>query len=85
MYAKGKIMVKINYFFSEPFVSYRGVKQSVILSPNLFKLFINDRVNIFQNNGESPMLISKHLSYLLYADDLYTTVKLITKSTMHAN
>ena len=47
-----------------------GVRQGDNLSPNLFKLFINDLPTIFDTSDDQVSLNNINLSCLLYADDL---------------
>ena len=47
-----------------------GVRQGDNLSPNLFKIFINDLPNIFSERDYQVELDGIRISSLLYADDL---------------
>ena len=47
-----------------------GVRQGDNLSPNLFKISINNLPNIFSERDDQVELDSIHISSLLYADDL---------------
>ena len=50
--------------------TYIGVRQGDNLSPILFKIFINDLVDSFDESCKPVTLNSLNLNRLLYADDL---------------
>ena len=71
MYSKTNPCVKVNNdgitnFFS----SNIGVRQGDNLSPNLFKIFINDLPRSFDEHCKPVSLNSYKLNSLLYADDV---------------
>ena len=47
-----------------------GVRQGDVLSPNIFKIFINDLPAILDSQSLSVTLSNKNIPCLLYADDL---------------
>ena len=69
MNQKTQLRVKIANNLSAPFPSNIGVRQGDNLSPNLFKIFTHDLVNIIDPECEPPKLISKEVGCLLFADD----------------
>ena len=70
MYTKDRLCVKINDKMTEFFVSGVGVRQGDVLSPNLFKFFINELPKILLEKSESVCLNNEKIPCLLYADDL---------------
>ena len=70
MYNKNLLSIKIGNKLTNSFVSELGVRQGDVLSPNIFKLFINDFSNTIQDCAGSVFLSNKKISSLLYADDL---------------
>ena len=51
-------------------MSNTGVRQGDTLSPDLFKIFINDLPDIFDNTCHGVDIGTYHLNCLLYADDV---------------
>ena len=47
MYDKTTQILKVNNQITEPFKTYKGVRQGCMLSPRLFNLFMNDLPDIF--------------------------------------
>ena len=47
-----------------------GTKQEHPLSPDLFKIYINDLSSLLKSVGDYPVLADVLISYLLWADDL---------------
>ena len=70
MYSSSMVSIKIGDKLTEPFTSSLGVRQGDVLSPNIFKLFLNDFSDIIENSNDSVYLQDKKMSCLLYADDL---------------
>ena len=71
MYENTEICIKNGNVFSDKFVANVGVKQGCVLSPTLFKLYVDDLPSIFDiNKCEPPALFHKYINCLLFADDL---------------
>ena len=71
MYENTLLNVKVNnIYLTDNFQSFVGVRQSENLSLTLFKLFINDLPNIFDDSCSPVSLLTRKLHCLLYADDL---------------
>ena len=70
MYSSSMVSIKIGDKLTEPFTSSLGGRQGDVLSPNIFKLFLNDFSDIIENSNDSVYLQDKNISCLLYADDL---------------
>ena len=71
MYNNIELCVKVDkYSMTENFTSNIGVKQGDNLSPTLFKIFINDILDSFDETCKPAILNSLQLNCLLYADDL---------------
>ena len=64
--------VKINDKLSDPFRINVGVNQSDQSSCTLFKLYINDTIQYFDNECAPVTLGNRQISCLLCADDCYT-------------
>lgn len=69
MYKKTRLCVKINKQTSTQFQSNIGVRQGDNLSPNLFKIFTHDLVDIIDERCDAPKLTSSSVGCLLFADD----------------
>lgn len=71
MYAKTELCVKLDSIHATNFFpSNVGVRQGDNLSPNLFKLFINDLPEQFDNSCYPVKLNNLKLNCLMYADDV---------------
>lgn len=71
MYMKTELCVKANQNdLTDNFSSNIGVRQGDNLSPNLFKIFVNDFKGHLDSNCDPVSLDSTPLSCLFYADDL---------------
>ena len=69
-YANKVLIVKIGQGLTDEFHSELVVRQGDTLSPNLFKIFINDLVDIFDSNCDAVTVGDLSLNCLMYADDL---------------
>ena len=70
MYRENDLHVRIHDILTGTFAPKLGVRQGDNLSPNLFKIFINDLPNIFSERDDQAELDGIRISSLLYADDL---------------
>ena len=70
MYREYDLHVRIHDILTGIFAPKLGVRQGDNLSPNLFKIFINDLPNIFSERDDQVELDGIRISSLLYADDL---------------
>ena len=70
MYDKTTQMLKVNNQITEPFKTYKGVRQGCVLSPRLFNLFMNDLPDIFGKKCNPIKLGRTSLPCLMYADDI---------------
>ena len=70
MYSENCIQIKVGNNLSEQVSQNVGVRQGDNLSPNLFKLFLNDLPACFDEEDDQVSLDSISFSCLLYADDL---------------
>lgn len=70
LYNKSKLCVKLDNYLTKSFTQSVGVKQGDNLSPNLFKIFVNDLPHIFSTEDDPVVLDGAKLSCMLYADDL---------------
>ena len=60
----------MNSELCEPFETNTGVRQGCVLSPALFKLFVNDLPSCFNDSCEPVTLFTEKINCLLFADDL---------------
>ena len=70
MYVDKNLSVKMQDGFTQSFMSTIGVRQGDTLSPDLFKIFINDLPDIFDISCHGVDIGTYHLNCLLYADDV---------------
>jgi hypothetical protein len=70
MYSYSTSCVKINDKLTEFFATKLGVKQGDNLSPNLFKIFINDLPSYLSNTKDPVILDNSPIHCLMYADDI---------------
>ena len=70
MYMDNFIHVKLDRYLTDAFSPSVGVRQGDNLSPNLFKIFINDLPSLFDSSDDQVSLNGIDFSCLLYADDL---------------
>ena len=77
MYSKTKVCVRIGDTHTFFFKSEIGVRQGDVLSPNFFKIFVNDLPSYLSECPDPVNVNGNHLQYLMYADDI---VLLLTSS-----
>lgn len=71
MYSQINTCVKRDNLVSEKFKCLRGTRQGCNMSPTLFKLFLNDLQNIFNEKECEPVCAGKvRLGCLMFADDV---------------
>ena len=71
MYKSTELSVRIDMEnLSDNFTSNIGVRQGDNISHTLFKIFINDLVNVFNDSCDPVSLNCLKLNCLMYADDL---------------
>ena len=70
MYKVSKSCVKLQNHITDHFPINLGVNPGDNLSPNLFKISINDLPDYIEDSIDPILLNNKPLNYLLYADDL---------------
>jgi hypothetical protein len=70
MYRDNRLCAKLGHQITTEFPSSIGVKQGDPISPNLFKIFINDLPSMFDETCDPVKLGNSLLNCLLYADDL---------------
>ena len=70
MYLNDTLCIKVGNKMTDFFTAKVGVRQGDVLSPNLFKFFINDLPQKLLDQSESVTLDNRKIPCLLYADDL---------------
>ena len=70
MYNNTHVQIKLENGLTKAFKDNVGVKQGCILSPTLFKIFINDLPEIFGDQCDPTTLFNKKVSCLMFADDV---------------
>ena len=70
MYTNDRLCVRVDDKMTEFFMSGVGVRQRDVLSPSLFKIFINDLPSIIDDKTDSITLDGEKIPCLLYADNL---------------
>ena len=71
MYSKSSVCIKLDQGLSPEFETNIGIKQGCVISPTLFKLFLNDLPdNLSTNEIDAVELNHKQVKCLMYADDI---------------
>lgn len=70
MYNNSQSCIRINNHRTDFIPVQLGVKQGDHLSPNLFKIFINDLPLYLANSSDPVRLVDREIPCLMYADDL---------------
>ena len=70
MYKHTLYSIKLKNSYLDPISSNLGLKQGCPLSPMLFNLYIDDVMNIFDEQCDPVPVLDTFLSHFLYADDL---------------
>jgi hypothetical protein len=70
MHGNNYMSVKLGNKLTDPFKSQLGVKQGVVLTPNIFKICLNDFGTLIDKSEIGTKLSNKTIGCLLYADDL---------------
>lgn len=70
MYSKSTLCVKLGNELTKFFCSSVGVRQGDVLSPNLFKVFINDLPDYLADSPSPLFLNGMRIDCLMYADDV---------------
>ena len=70
LYRNANSVIKINNDLSSPIMINCGVKQGCLLSPTLFNVFINDLIDLLNQEVNGIDLETCQINALVYADDL---------------
>lgn len=70
MYLNSETSIRVNQYLTSSFNIELGVRQGDNLSPNLFKIFVNDLPNYFTERSDDIELDGTPIHCLMYADDL---------------
>lgn len=70
MYNGNILQLKIGHGMTDEFQSEVGVRQGDTLSPNLFKIFMNDLPDTFDEECDGASLGNFKINCLMYADDV---------------
>ena len=73
IYSTSSVQIKLNDGLTDAFHDNIGVKQGCVLSPTLFKVFINDLPDIFTDKCQPVSLFNKKVNSLMFADDVVLT------------
>ena len=70
MYGTSTSCIRLKNGVTDSFPVHVGVKQGDNLSPNLFKIFINDLPSYVRNTQDPIKLDNKDIHCLMFADDI---------------
>jgi hypothetical protein len=70
MYSTSKSCVRVSNGITDFITVKVGIKQGDNLSPNLFKLFINDLLDYLNSSQDPVVLNSPAFNCLMYVDDI---------------
>ena len=71
MYSQLQCCIKRGDYISQYFNCTKGTRQGCVLSPTLFKIFLNDMPAIINSRECDPVMFNKNnIGCLLYADDI---------------
>jgi hypothetical protein len=70
MYAQSKSCIRLHNKITDFFPTRLGVKQGGNISPNLFKIFINDLPDYLRDTQDPVYVKTRPVHCLMYADDI---------------